>query len=89
MASNILTPAAQSKYCLADADRQQLLSTLPPKIEYPAGILPDCLVRRHIKHFPKFTGKTNLSLEEAEIIMAEEIKHQYVVFTVKHGVIFD
>lgn len=87
MASNILAPN-KSQYCLADADRRQLLSAVPSKIDYPGGILPDVLVRQHTKYFPKFAGRTDLPIAEAESIMDEEIKHQHNVFTEKHGVFF-
>lgn len=89
MATKILASKNTSQYCLADADRRQLLSTVPPRIEYPGGILPNDLVRQHVRNFPKFAGRTDLPLSEAEIIMDEEIKHQYDVFTVKNGILFD
>lgn len=79
----------KTQYCLADADRRQLLATVPAKINYPGGILPNFLVRQHVKNFPKFAGRTDLPLSEAESIMDEEIKRQYDVFAVKNGVIFD
>lgn len=89
MATKILTSKNNSQYQLSYADRQQLLSTVPPRIEYPGGILPNDLVRQHVRNFPKFAGRTDLQLSEAESIMDEEIKHQYDVFAVKYGVIFD
>lgn len=88
MATKILA-SNKTQYCLADADRRQLLATVPAKINYPGGILPNFLVRQHVKNFPKFAGRTDLLVSEAESIMDEEIKRQYDVFNGKNVVVFE
>jgi len=89
MSTKILASKNNSQYRLSDTDRQQLLSTVPSKIAYPGGILPNALVRQHVKNFQKFAGRTDLAVSEAESIMEEEIKHQYDVFAAKNCISFD
>lgn len=88
MATAILTFESQSQYRLPESDRRQILSTLPPKIEYPGGIVPDFVLRQYSHIFPMMAGLTNLSIVEVESIMSDEVSRQRDVFLAKNGNLF-
>lgn len=78
MAETILAPATQ--YRLSDADRKEILATIPKKIQHPNGIVPNSIVRQSVQYFPKLRGKTNISQSEMEKIMDEEVCRQKSIF---------
>lgn len=86
MATAILASASQ--YRLPESDRRQILSTIPPIIQYPNGVVPDSLVQQNSHIFPKFIGRTNIHVAEMEHIMHEEVALQQVDFFNKYGDIF-
>ena len=86
MAKTILAPATQ--YSLSDADRQAILATIPKKIQYQNGIVPDSIVRQSVQYFPELRGKTNISQSEMENIMDKEVCRQKSLFLAKNATIF-
>ena len=88
MTATSLASQQRLQYRLPESDRQQILSTLPPKIEYPGGIVPDFVLRQYSHIFPKMAGRTNLSIVDAESIMRDEASLQLAVFSENNGEIF-
>ena len=86
MAETILAPATQ--YSLSDADRKAILATIPSRIQYPGGIIPDAIVKQSCQYFPKLRGRTGISQTEMENIMESEVRHQQSIFLTKNATIF-
>lgn len=82
MASTMLTP---TQYCLPEADRQQILSTLPPKIEYPGGIIPANMLRQSSKLVPSLPANTCISVDEFHKIMVHTSVWMRGIFQEKNG----
>jgi len=88
MATTILAASQRIQYRLPEADRQQILATMPADITFPDGIVPDALLLQNSHIFPKLTGRTKLSIGEMNRIMRDEVALQQADFLKIHDGIF-
>lgn len=84
MAKNILA-ASDHKYRLPESDRQQLLATVPPAIEYAGGIVPVIVLQRSSKYFPKLIGLHGITQSKMLGIMQTEVAGQREKFIKAYG----
>jgi hypothetical protein len=82
MATNFLTPM---KYTLSKNDRQALLASIPPKIEYPNGIVSFSVLEQASKHCPELDNYTPISIEKVHEIMIVKIQQEREKFILIHG----
>lgn len=82
MATNILTP---TKYTLSKNDRQALLASIPPKIEYPNGIVPFSILEQASKHCPELENCPSVSIEKVHEIMIVKIQQEREKFIQMYG----
>lgn len=76
MATNSLAASTSNKYQLAKADRKNLLAGIPPKIEYPNGIVPSSVIKQASKHCPELENFTAISIEKVHEIMIVKIQQE-------------
>lgn len=82
MASNMLSP---TQYRLPEADRQQILSTLPPEIDYPSGIIPAAALRQSAKLVSSIHPNTSLTVDEFHKIMVHKSVWERGIFQENNG----
>lgn len=82
MTTNILAP---TQYSLSPADRQAILASLPRKIQYPNGIVPDLVLQQFYKYFPELEKYSQISESKMNQIMAVEIQQQRSIFIEMYG----
>lgn len=85
MAMRILAPT----YQLPDADRQHLLSTVPPAIEFHAGVIPSSLLIQSCKLVPSLPKNADIPVHEFERLMVFESVWKRGIFqTNNNGYLF-
>ena len=82
MATNIL---ASTQYTLSKNDRQALLASIPPNIEYPNGIVPSSVIKQASKHCPVLENFTAISIEKVHEIMSAKIQQEREKFIKLYG----
>lgn len=82
MATNILAP---TQYTLSKNDRQALLASIPPNIEYPNGIVPSSVIKQASKHCPVLENFTAISIEKVHEIMSAKIQQEREKFIKLYG----
>ena len=82
MATNILTP---TQYSLSKNDRQALLASIPPKIDYQNGFVPFSILEQASKHCPELEKCTSVSIEKVHEIMSAKIQQEREKFIKLYG----
>lgn len=77
-----------TEYHLDEATRQEILASMPARIQYVGGIVPDYLVQTYSELFPSLKGLTNLSQAEMERLMNEEVALEWRKFVEVNGEAF-
>ena len=85
MATNSVTATPSKKYHLNAADRQNLLASIPPEIEYPNGIVPFAIIEQASKHCPELKKFTAISIEKLHEIMSAKIQQERQKFIEIYG----
>ena len=73
MATNILAP---TEYTLSKNHRQALLASIPPKIEYPNGIVPFSALEQAIKQCPELENMAPILLKRYTLTLKNPIFFQ-------------
>lgn len=82
MATNILAP---TEYMLSKNDRQMLLASIPPKIDYPNGIVPFSVLEQASKHCPELQNSASVCIEKVHEIMIVKIQQERKKFIKMYG----
>lgn len=82
MTTNILAP---TEYTLSKNDRQMLLASIPPKIDYSNGIVPFSVLEQASKHCPELENCTSISIEKVHEIMSAKIQQERGKFIKIYG----
>jgi hypothetical protein len=82
MATNILAP---TEYSLSKNDRQALLASIPPKIEYPFGIVSFSALEQASKYCPELEKFTSISIEKVHEIMSAKTQQERDKFIKIYG----
>ena len=82
MATNILAP---TEYTFSKNDRKALLASIPPKIEYPFGIVSFSALEQASKYCPDLEKYTSISIEKVHEIMSAKIQQEREKFIKLYG----
>lgn len=85
MSTAILTPTSKTQYRLPEPDRQRLLSSIPPKIEYSGDVIPASLLLQSCKLVPSLPPNADIPVHEFERLMTFESVWKRGVFQENNG----
>lgn len=88
MATRILTPASKSQYQLPEPDRLQLLSFIPPEIDYPDGVIPASLLVQSCKLVPSLPKNADIPVHEFHRLMVFESVWKRGIFQTNNECLF-
>ena len=84
MASNILAVSA-TQYQLDPADRQNLLASIPPKIQFPDDIVPNYVLQQNSNYCPELKKITQITYFKMDQIIDVKIQQERQKFIEIYG----